>query len=94
LTPSGADMRRSNAAATRFSRCKNRWGFGPELVFHGFRAAFITKLESAQVPQNIAESIVGHARQSMSFGLYSKGADLAVLRDAVEKVSYAIRPAR
>jgi hypothetical protein len=30
----------------------------------------------------------------MSFGLYSKVADLVVLRDAVEKVSYAIRSAR
>ena len=88
LQPGGQDAKRGHEASKRFGRYKRKCGFDNALVFHGLRASFIAKLENAGVPVNITESIVGHRRQSMSYGVYSKGADMKVMREAVEKVSY------
>ena len=37
-----------------------------KLTFHGLRAAFITALEEAGIPEPKTKLIVGHARQSLS----------------------------
>ena len=42
--------------------------------------------EIAGVPLTTAELLVGHARQSLSYGLYSKSPGLEVLREAMDKV--------
>jgi hypothetical protein len=42
----------------------------------------------AGVPENIAADIVGHKKQTMTYGVYSGGASLAVMREALEWVSY------
>lgn len=88
LEPRGADNKRGHEASKRFGRYKSRWGFGKALVFHGLRASFIAKLENAGVPVSTCELIVGHRRQSMSYGTYSKGIEIDQLRRAVEKVEY------
>jgi integrase len=89
LKRSGADNKRGREASKRFAYLKvKRWGFPAALVFHGLRASFISKLENAGVPVSTAELIVGHRRQSMSYGTYSKGIEIDQLREAVEKVSY------
>jgi integrase len=90
LNGSGPDGRRAHAAGSRFSALKRAWGVDPALNFHGLRRAFLKRLESAGVPQNIAETLVGHARRSLSYGRYSDGADVQVLRDAVERVTYGV----
>jgi integrase len=89
-TKGGQDGRRAAAAGSRFSRLKADWGFDASLNLHGARRAFLKRLESAGVAQNIAETLVGHARRSLSYGRYSDGADLAVLAEAVERVSYGM----
>jgi len=83
---------RGDYISARFSDVKTALGFDKGLTFHTLRNSFIAKLENAGVPVNITESIVGHRRQSMSYGVYSKGADMEVLREAIEKVSYANLP--
>ncbi len=90
LTPAGVDNKRSRPASNRFSRYKTVWGFDTSLNLHCMRKSFITKLEAAGVPQSVAESLAGHARKSLSYGMYSNGAGFAVLREAVEKVQYKI----
>ena len=56
--------------------------------FHSLRKNFSTALENSQVPENIAQQLVGHSKKSMTYSLYSQGASDDVLRDAIEKVSY------
>jgi integrase len=85
----GQDGRRAHSAGVRFSKLKAEWGFDATLNFHGLRRTFAKRLESAGVPQNVAESLLGHARRSLSYGRYSDGADTRVLAEAVEAVSYS-----
>lgn len=79
---------RSNAIGARFSRMKTVLGYGPEYVFHSLRKSFLTALHSAGVDEAIAAPLAGHAIRTLSYGLYSGGPDIAVLRAAVEKVQY------
>lgn len=41
--------------------------------FHSFRRWFITKAEQAGIPKDTIASVVGHAREGMTFGVYSGG---------------------
>jgi len=75
---------RSNAIGKRFGRLKNSLGYGRELVFHSFRRGVATQLESAKVPEVLAARILGHDFPTMSFGIYSGGADIETLREATE----------
>ncbi|MEJ1358766.1 MAG: tyrosine-type recombinase/integrase [Candidatus Sedimenticola sp. (ex Thyasira tokunagai)] len=58
------------------------------VVFYSLRKNFSTAMENASIPESTAQQIVGHKKQSMTYGLYSNGVDLKVLSDAVQKVSY------
>jgi len=90
LQPGGEDGKRGHEASKRFGRHKSKWGFERALVFHGLRMSFIAKMEAAGVPVTTAELVVGHARQSMSYGHYSRGLPLEQMREAVEAVNYHI----
>lgn len=79
---------RSNAIGKRFGRMKARLGFGPEYVFHSIRKTVSTLLENASVAENVAADILGHEKPTMTYGLYSGGASLALKRDAIQKIEY------
>jgi integrase len=79
---------RTNALATAFGRMKTAMGFGERHSYHSFRSTVITQLENAGVAENLAADIVGHDKPRITYGLYSKGNKLEIMREALEKVSY------
>ncbi|MES9868082.1 MAG: DUF6538 domain-containing protein [Sedimenticola sp.] len=91
LKPGGENKRRGQSVSKRFGyHVRKHVTEDKRLVFHSLRKSFLEKLEDAGVPINIAESIVGHRRQSMSYGLYSQGVSLQKLATSVRKVKYRI----
>jgi integrase len=60
----------------------------PGLVVHSLRKNFARALDNAGIPSNIAESLVGHRRQSMTYDAYSGSPEFAVLRAAMANVTY------
>ena len=81
---------RSNAIGKRFGRLKSRLGFGGDLVFHSIRKTVATELENAGVAEAIAADILGHDKNTMTYGLYSGGNRLGVKLEAIEKVDHPI----
>lgn len=81
---------RSNAIGKRFGRLKKKNGFDGSFVFHSVRKTVTTLLENAGVPENVAADIVGHEKQTITYGLYSGGSSLIVMREAIEKITYPL----
>lgn len=79
---------RSNAIGKRFGRMKTALKFGPLHVFHSIRKTLVTKLENSGATENIAADIVGHEKPRITYGLYSGGASLKTMKDAIERISY------
>lgn len=79
---------RSNAIGKRFGRLKTKQNFSSRYVFHSIRKTFTTILENAGIGENLAADIVGHEKPRITFGLYSGGASLEVMKEAIKKVSY------
>lgn len=90
LKRGGEDNKRYHLIGKRFSTLLRK---GAEItdkrvVFHSLRKNFSTALENAGIPESTAQQIVGHKKQSMTYGLYSKGVKMDVLSEAVQKVTY------
>jgi integrase len=81
---------RSNAIGKRFGRLKTKHKFSTRYVFHSIRKTFTTMLENAGVGENLAADIVGHEKPRITYGLYSGGASLEVMREVIKKISYGI----
>ena len=81
---------RSNAIGKRFGRLKSKCGYGSSLVFHSFRKGVATQLETAGVPENVTARLLGHEFHTMSYGLYSGGVSLEVLRCAILKLDWGV----
>jgi integrase len=79
---------RSNAIGKRFGRLKDAEGFSGVHVFHSIRKTVVTLLENAGVTEGVAADIVGHEKDTMTYGLYSGGNSLSVKRAALELVQY------
>ena len=79
---------RSNAIGKRFGRLKTAENFGKNYVFHSIRKTFVTELENSSVGENIAADIVGHKKPNITFGIYSGGTALNLMRESIEKISY------
>jgi len=80
---------RGNAIGKRFGHLKADMGFRPRVeVFHSIRGTVATLLENAGVPENVAADILGHDKPTMTYGLYSGGADLETKAAALEKINY------
>ena len=72
-----------------FGRYTRELGLGEKRqVFHALRNTFVEVMEAAEVPESTAKLIIGHARQSMTFGRYSKGKRVQ-LRKAINKLHYS-----
>jgi integrase len=80
---------RGDVLGKRFGRLKKSLGFtaGSE-VFHSIRKTLITLMENAGVAEGIAADIVGHEKQTMTYGLYSMGSMLEIKRDALARATY------
>ncbi len=81
---------RSNAIGKRFGRLKAELGFDRRHVFHSIRKSFVTALEQADVPESVSADIVGHEKQTMTYGHYSGGSSLEQKRKAIAKVQFNI----
>jgi integrase len=79
---------RSTGLSRRFGRFKSSLGYGPELVFHSLRKTVTTKLEQAGVSEGIAADILGHEKQTITYGLYSGGTSMAQKMEAISKITY------
>ena len=79
---------RSNAIGKRFGRLKKSEGHGRLKVFHSIRKTLTTLLENSGVSENIAADIVGHEKPRITYGLYSGGATIEVMRTAINLISY------
>jgi len=55
--------------------------------FHALRNTFIELMEGLEVAESTVKLLVGHKRQSMTYGHYSKGQRVN-LRKAIERVDY------
>ena len=81
---------RTAALATRFSRLKRSMGFGTQHNFHSIRRTVSTLLENAGVREGIAADIIGHAKKTMTYGLYSGGFTLEIKAAALARLSYPV----
>jgi integrase len=76
---------RGDAIGKRFTRLKTDMGFGNRHVFHSIRHTVAHLLESAECPENVAKDVVGHVKQSMTYGLYSGVTKLDLRAKWIEK---------
>jgi integrase len=67
---------------------KTAEGYDSHHVFHSIRKTFVTLLENAGVSENVTADIVGHEKPRITYGLYSGGTTLDVMREALERISY------
>ncbi|MEO1036981.1 MAG: tyrosine-type recombinase/integrase [Pseudomonadota bacterium] len=98
--PAGRDKKRGHEFSKRFAYYRdktfpetlyatNEHGHKRSVVnFHSFRRAFTNACELSGIPEATTKQLVGHARQSLTYGTYSAGVDLNRLREAIEKVSF------
>ena len=77
-------LRNKNAIGKRFGRHKKTVvGDDPRKVFHSIRKNVTTFLEQGGVSEGVAADLVGHEKQTMTYGLYSGGSSMKQLQDAV-----------
>jgi integrase len=91
LLPSSTDNQygeRASALGKKYGRLKTAQGFGVNLVFHSTRNTLITLMQRAGVSEGIAADIVGHEKQTMTYGLYSSGSEQAQKLEAISTVAY------
>ena len=79
---------RLNALSQQFSKLKKKLGFNNKHVFHSFRNTLINKLENAGIAESTTKLIVGHKRNDITYGKYSKSIELSNLSIALEAVDY------
>ena len=82
--------KRSAAIGKRFGRIKTKLGFGADKVFHSIRKTVATQLEGAGVPENITADILGHEKQTITYGIYSGGTSLNQRHDALLSLNYIL----
>jgi integrase len=88
LIPGGPDKKRMWYVSKAFARYRKTVGVRERWRdFHALRNTFIEVMEGADVPESTVKLIVGHKRQSMTYGRYSKGTRVN-LREASNKLVY------
>lgn len=80
-------LRNKNAIGKRFGRHKKTVvGDDPRKVFHSIRKNVTTFLEHGGVTEGVAADLIGHEKQTMTYGLYSGGSSIKQLTDAVNVI--------
>jgi integrase len=90
VNSAGGAERRGDVIGKRFGRLKSKCGFGGSKVFHSFRKTFITACEQAQVLEGVVADIVGHEKQTITYGLYSGGSSIEQRADAISRISFEL----
>lgn len=93
LVPSTARNKygnRSGPLSQRFGHLKTSMGFGRSHVFHSTRNTLATVMERAGVPEGVAADIVGHAKKTLTYGLYSSG---SAQKQKLKAISMVVYPA-
>lgn len=85
--PAGVE---ASALSVRFGRLMRDIKMPKGKTFHSLRKSFTTALEQQGCPEAIAARLLGHAPLSITYGIYSKGRDVAELKEWVDKVSHPI----
>jgi integrase len=86
----GADGYYSHNFSKWWGRYSRHVGFKAEkTAFHSFRHSFIDGLRNAKVTEAAGRAIVGHADDSVHAS-YGSGPSLAVLKEEIDKVTFAI----
>lgn len=75
-------------AYSRFRKQESVGVSGKGEDFHALRNTFIAVMEGAEVPESTVKLIVGHERNSMTFGHYSKG-ERVKLRRFINMLDYS-----
>lgn len=100
LKPAGRDRKRGHEPSKRFGYWRDQQFPGTlheinvqghkrsEVNFHSFRRSFINACEQAGIPEPTTKQLVGHSKPSLTYGTYSRGVDLKLLREAIGKVSF------
>uniref|UniRef100_E6VL19 Integrase family protein n=1 Tax=Rhodopseudomonas palustris (strain DX-1) TaxID=652103 RepID=E6VL19_RHOPX len=87
LEPGGPDRKRSWNVGKMFRHHRQKITTTKGEDFHAFRNTFIACMEGHEVPESTTKLLVGHKRESMTYGHYSKG-ERVKLREAIEKLDY------
>jgi integrase len=89
LTSGGPDKKRMWYVSKAWARYRKTVGVGERWKdFHALRNTFTEVMEGADIPESTVKLIVGHKRQSMTYGRYSKGTRVN-LREASNKLAYS-----
>jgi integrase len=89
LAPGGPDKKRSWNVSKAFGHYTRKLDLGDKRqTFHSLRKTFTEVMEEAEVPESTTKLLIGHARKSLTYGLYSKG-ERVKLRKSINKLRYA-----
>lgn len=80
--------KRSDSISKRFGRLKKSLGFGSDKVFHSIRKTTATLLEREGVLPLTIMSILGHARGTVTFDVYSKGPSIEQMKGALDTIQF------
>ena len=78
----------ASSISNRFTTFKQGLGYDGSHDFHSFRRTFLTMCENTAIPEGVAADIAGHKKQTISYGLYSGGNTIEVMREALERIDY------
>lgn len=81
---------KASALSVRFGRTMRKAEIPEGKTFHSLRKSFTTALERSGCPEALAARLLGHAPLSITYGIYSKGRDVAELREWVDRVSHPV----
>ncbi|WP_300458867.1 site-specific integrase [Desulfobacula sp.] len=60
-----------------------------KLSFHSFRHTFVTKAKRSELPESYIQQIVGHANDSMTYGVYGKTYEIPELKGIIDKILFS-----
>jgi len=83
-----AHPKTKSSVSGRFGEFKKELGYGKETDFHSIRRTFCTELENLGCPEAVTANIVGHKKQTMTYGPYSGVSRIELMREWIEKLSY------
>jgi len=78
----------ASSISNQFTKFKQGLGYGGSHDFHSLRRTFLTMCENAGIPEGVAADIIGHKKHTISYGLYSGGNTIEVMREALERIDY------
>jgi len=88
LIPGGPDRKRSWNVSKAYGRFRKHAGVSERgQDFHALRTTFMSRMEGLGIPESTTKLLVGHVRESMTYGYYSQG-ELVRRREAISKLKF------